>query len=135
MRWLLSCLLLLLSATVNASDYRDILAEFGSVPSVLNFKSCEHEKTGQEHFVARYQVSGENAEQVEVWLKKYFNMKPLYFICCGWEAVDKSNPERNADGASHYIDAKNNQFYRMTMGSEEVLITERAQWPKIPLFY
>lgn len=135
MRWLLSLLLLSLTSMVNAADCPNTLAEFGAVPSIITLKNCEHIESGQEHFITNYLVSGKNAAQAEKWLQERFDMKPLYYLCCGWEPVDRSDFRQNRDGRGHYLNKISNQYYDITMTSGETLTNERSQWPSIPQFF
>lgn len=69
----------------------DLLSKYGEKPSQLKFIECLKGE-GQVVLKAIYQVSGEDAKDVEDFLVKTYNMGKLKFVCCAWE------PEKGRTG-------------------------------------
>lgn len=71
-------------AITNEIECGDLLSRYGEKPPKLKFIQCSKGE-GQVVAKATYQVSGENAKEVEDFLVKTYGMGALKFVCCVWE--------------------------------------------------
>ncbi|KEY59604.1 DUF4952 domain-containing protein [Serratia sp. DD3] len=98
----------------------DFLHQLGLSRPDVKFQGCaKHHDRNTDYLEATYRVTGNDLPQVEAWAIQTFNLKPLKFVCCGWES--RTVAYRSKDGAEYYIG----------MGGE-TLINERQAWSKIP---
>jgi len=107
---------------VSATSCADFLARASHAIEHLAFKGCSPDNQSQQILLrATYSVEGKNAKYIEKKLIRRFSMKPLRFICCGWESPG---------GAGSFSDSANKR-YSVSMHSGETLETN---WDKIPEF-
>lgn len=78
---------------------------------------------------ARYRVDGLHAAAVEAILAKKAGLGPLRFLCCGWESTGGRNGHIRVRGS------KGNLVGHISMRSQETLLKQRSDWPKIRSFY
>ena len=103
----------------------DVLSQFGTKPERLEFLECIVVDAPQVALSARYRISGDLAESIEDSLKKEYEMRELYFACCGWEPSEGGRGSLTASG----------RLFSITMYSDETLIDTREKWNEIPNFY
>ncbi len=110
----------------NAPTCTDFLAKSGVRLEGLTFLSCEPAQNAQISVLrARYEVSGAQAESLEAQLKQRFGMAPLKFLCCGWEPENGGVGQRRDERGFTYL---------ISMGSEETIVRQRSDWPKLKFF-
>ncbi|NEP14315.1 MAG: DUF4952 domain-containing protein [Symploca sp. SIO2C1] len=120
--------------TKAAHTCEDFLAMWGEKPAELEFTNCKRvELPPGEGLVSSYVVKGSDAAEVEKLLQRKFGMAPLKFLCCGWEPILVVG-EDNTSGNGSYVD-KDGYSFEVTMHSEETLLNDRKDWPKIPEFH
>lgn len=79
------CLPLATWAELQAPACGDHLQRLGGKPAALQYLGCAQQTAAQgQPYVARYQVSGRQAREIEGYLRARFGMPPLRFACCGW---------------------------------------------------
>lgn len=99
----------------------DHLQQLGGKPAVLQYLGCAQQTDLQDQpYVARYQVAGRQAREIEAFLQARFGMAPLRFICCGWQAP------------AHFYRAGSGYGYRIDFHSAETL---EKHWPRIERFH
>ena len=91
----------------------------------LTFQSCEKTKNAQLRvLVASYSLDGKHAHEVESELNQNFKMPLLKYACCGWY---------NHMGHGSFVYKSYEVSIRMF--SEETILRQREDWPKIPKFH
>ncbi|WZB75365.1 DUF4952 domain-containing protein [Achromobacter insuavis] len=133
-RWLrtllLPAVLLLPSAAALAQaaptpGCEDFLAALGDKPESIEYQGCRQELHGQgKPLVARYRLDGAAAVEVERYLRQRFDLQPLHYRCCGWEAPPQS-----------WRDPRTGRDYLIVFASEETLVSSRARWDRIDNFH
>ena len=99
-------------------------------PETLIFVDYEYRASQQGQQTATYQVNGQSAAQVETWLRDRFDMSPLRFVCCTWEANVEND---NIPGRGHHLDDRG-RLFEIAMYSSETLVHDRQEWPQINAF-
>lgn len=132
-RWLrtllLPAVLLLPSAAAQAQaaptpGCEDFLTALGDKPDAIEYLGCRQEWGQGKPLVARYRLDGADAAGVERYLRQRFGLEPLHFRCCGWDAPPHS-----------WRDPRTGHEYMIAFGSEETLVSSRAQWDRIDNFH
>lgn len=109
-------------ALVSSGSCGDFLRVQSKAFEAVVFKGCEAGRLHQLRAeIASYEVVGLKAKEVEIELIRLFQMKPLRFVCCGWETSQ----------AGRFKDANDNE-YEVHMTSGE---TTEKNWSKIPAFH
>lgn len=122
---LLPWLLLLAAGTAKAEmACGDLLAGLGKKPDFLVYQGCKPEMGLQDQpLVARYKVTGRNAQKAERYLQRSYGLPELKRYCCIWDSTLHSWRDRRTGVA-----------YMLVMASGETLVRTRAGWPKIDFF-
>lgn len=102
----------------------DFLAAWGDKPAAIEYQGCRQEFGQGRSLVARYRLDGAAAAEVERYLQRRFGIEALRFRCCGWEAPPHS-----------WRDPRTGHNYLIGFGSEETLVSSRAQWDRIDNFH
>jgi hypothetical protein len=99
------------------------LARWKNKPKELKFIGCELVKGGQsDQIIYRYTVIGRKAVVTEAFLRKWFGMGKLRFVCCGWESSGQQGSYRDQNG----------YYHRIEMASEETVV---KNWSQIDKFH
>ena len=110
-----------MSAKVEKNLCSDFLKDLNIKNDKLILKECIEGKgfgTDLPAHTARYTIAGSEAKNLEKQLMSQYDMKPLSFACCGWEARPQNV-------------TINNLYYTVWMSSEETL---EKDWNKIDKF-
>ena len=119
-------LLLLLAAGTAKAELAcgDLLARLGQKPAFLVYQGCKPEMGLQDQpLVARYTVTGRNAQEAERHLRRRYGLPELKRYCCVWDSTPHSWRDRRTGVA-----------YMLVMASGETLVRTRAGWPQIDFF-
>jgi hypothetical protein len=126
-RKLLPVLLLLAAGTARAEvtlACGDLLANLKQKPAYLVYQGCTQEMARQDQpFVARYKVTGRNAQKAERYLHRNYGLPELKRYCCMWDSTQHFWRDRRT-GIGHVL----------VMASGETLVRTREAWPKIDHF-
>ncbi len=122
---LLPWLLLLAAGTAKAEPAcGDLLARLGQKPDYLVYQGCKQEVGLQDQpHVARYKVSGRNAQKAERYLQRHYGLPELKRYCCAWDSTLHS-----------WRDRRTGYAYMLVMASGETLVRTRADWGQIDFF-
>jgi hypothetical protein len=128
---LAAALWLLLPCAAHAEpDCADFLQSAGRKPAHAEFVDCQPGQVGQVRtLVATYRVSGTRAAAVESYLHRHTKMARLKRTCCTWEPDARRRPRYGS------LPSRTEFPYEISMGTEENLVSRRADWKQIPWFY
>lgn len=142
-RFLLTVLTLLCASQVWATEVAprvsssapqcsDFLQKLGRKPAALIFLGCKPTMDAQIHtLLASYKTKGSEAARIELYLIQHTRMQPLHRFCCIWE--NRNSPEHGS--GSGQLGSHTEFNYRISMGTNENLISQRKDSAKIDWFY
>ncbi len=124
------------STPVAAAKCGDFLSRISRRPEHLKFIACKDDASGQLHVMtAAYKVNGRFASRVEDFFVRQAGMQPLRFLCCVWETAPSGDARYGHFDSGYVFPGNNPSPYVVSMGSEETVTSQRANWGEIEWFY
>ncbi|MCT4640831.1 MAG: DUF4952 domain-containing protein [Bacteriovoracaceae bacterium] len=110
----------------------NFLAKWGLDHPKIKYQNCITEPRSkiQPKVIATYDVAGNNAKDIETYLRIKFRMEELVFTCCGWgpRAKDSNGLPKSYLGKGIYNDPQYINPFTISLTSEE---TTEKNWKKV----